>query len=80
MKMVNTARWRPFDWGFDEDQLNLGKGVYIVEVEGYHDDAIIDGRATNEVYVDGNFNFTDAQGKASKEPVKKLLIRRLILI
>ena len=71
MSMINTARWRPFDWGFDEDQLNLGKGVYIVEVEGYYDDAIIDGTATNEVYVDGNYNFTDANGKPSKEPVKK---------
>ena len=71
MSMVNTARWRPFDWGFDEDQLNIGKGVYIVEVEGYYDDTIIDGRATNEVYVDDNYNFIDAQGKSSKEPVKK---------
>lgn len=71
MSMVNTARWRPFDWGFDEDQLNIGKGVYIVEVEGYYDDTIIDGRATNEVYVDKNYNFTDAQGKPSKDPVKK---------
>ncbi|MFO3665692.1 SpaA isopeptide-forming pilin-related protein [Anaerococcus sp. ENR0831] len=71
MSMVNTARWRPFDWGFDEDQLNIGKGVYIVEVEGYYDDTIIDGRATNEVYVDKNYNFTDAQGNPSKEPVKK---------
>ena len=71
MSMVNTARWRPFDWGFDEDQLNIGKGVYIVEVEGYYDDTIIDGRATNEVYVDKNYNFTDAEGKPSKEPVKK---------
>ncbi|MSB11277.1 SpaA isopeptide-forming pilin-related protein [Finegoldia sp. BIOML-A1] len=71
MSMVNTARWRPFDWGFDEDQLNIGKGVYIVEVEGYYDDAIINGTATNEVYVDKNFNFTDANGKPSKEPVKK---------
>ena len=71
MSMVNTARWRPFDWGFDEDQLNIGKGVYIVEVEGYYDDTIIDGTATNEVYIDKNYNFTDAQGKPSKEPVKK---------
>ena len=29
VSMVNTARWRPFDWGFDEDQLNLDKGVYL---------------------------------------------------
>ena len=40
MSMVNTARWRPFDWGFDEDQLNLDKGVYIIDVEGYYDDNI----------------------------------------
>ncbi|MBS6720181.1 MAG: fibrinogen-binding adhesin SdrG C-terminal domain-containing protein [Peptoniphilus harei] len=71
MSMVNTARWRPFDWGFDEDQLNIGKGVYIVEVEGYYDDTIIDGTATNEVYIDKNYNFTDAQGNPSTEPVKK---------
>ncbi|MFQ9332282.1 MAG: SpaA isopeptide-forming pilin-related protein, partial [Finegoldia magna] len=71
MSMVNTARWRPFDWGFDEDQLNIGKGVYIVEVEGYYDDTIIDGTATNEVYIDDNYNFTDAEGKPSKDPVKK---------
>ncbi|WP_105301607.1 SpaA isopeptide-forming pilin-related protein [Anaerococcus marasmi] len=71
MSMVNTARWRPFDWGFDEDQLNIGKGVYIVEVEGYYDDAIIDGTATNEVYIDKNYNFTDAQGNPSKDPIKK---------
>ncbi|MBS6105510.1 SpaA isopeptide-forming pilin-related protein [Anaerococcus sp.] len=42
VSMVNTARWRPFDWGFDEDQLNLGKGVYIIDVEGYYDPNIID--------------------------------------
>ena len=40
MSLLNTARWRPFDWGFDEDQLNLGKGVYIIDVEGYFDDNI----------------------------------------
>ncbi len=40
MSMLNTARWRPFDWGFDEDQLNLGKGVYIIDVEGYFDENI----------------------------------------
>ncbi|KXA10887.1 SpaA isopeptide-forming pilin-related protein [Finegoldia magna] len=62
MKMVNTARWRPFDWGFDEDQLNLGKGVYIVEVEGYYDDAIIDGKPTTEVKTDANFNLYDKNG------------------
>lgn len=42
--MVNTARWRPFKWGFDEDQLNLDKGgVYFIDVEGYYDKALIDG-------------------------------------
>ena len=76
MSMVNTARWRPFDWGFDEDQLNIGKGVYIVEVEGYYDDTIIDGRATNEVYVDDNDNFTDAKGNPSEEPVKKATYKK----
>ena len=35
--MVNTARWRPFDWGFDEDILNLDKGVYFIDIEGYFD-------------------------------------------
>lgn len=38
--MINTARWRPFDWGFDEDQLNLKKGVYYIDVEGFYDDNI----------------------------------------
>ena len=42
VSMVNTARWRPFDWGFDEDQLNLDKGVYVIDVEGYYDPNIID--------------------------------------
>ena len=44
LSMIKTARWRPFGWGFDEDQLNLDKGgVYIVDVEGFYDDAIITG-------------------------------------
>lgn len=42
VSMVNTARWRPFDWGFDEDQLNLKPGVYFIDVEGYYDDNIVD--------------------------------------
>ena len=41
--MLNTARWRPFDWGFDEDLLNIEKGVYYIDVEGFYDDAIITG-------------------------------------
>ncbi len=41
VSMVNTARWRPFDWGFDEDQLNLKPGVYFIDVEGYYDDNIV---------------------------------------
>ena len=40
--MINTARWRPFDWGFDEDQLNLKRGVYYIDVEGFYDDNIIE--------------------------------------
>ena len=45
MSMIKTARRRPFDWGFDEDQLNLEKGVYIVDVEGFYDDVIITGKS-----------------------------------
>lgn len=40
VSVVNTARWRPFDWGFDEDQLNLEPGVYYIDVEGFYDDNI----------------------------------------
>lgn len=63
VSMVNTARWRPFDWGFDEDQLNLEPGVYIVEVEGYYDVSIIDKRVTNEVKIDENYKFLNKEGK-----------------
>ncbi|MDU2583139.1 MAG: SpaA isopeptide-forming pilin-related protein [Anaerococcus hydrogenalis] len=43
--MLNTARWRPFDWGFDEDIMNLDKGgVYYIDVEGFYDDAILTGK------------------------------------
>lgn len=51
--LVNTARWRPFDWGFDEDQLNLNKqyngkkAVYIIDVEGYYDENILRDKALN---------------------------------
>ena len=42
--MLNTARWRPFDWGFDEDIMNLDTGgVYYIDVEGFYDDAILTG-------------------------------------
>ncbi|MEQ0489120.1 SpaA isopeptide-forming pilin-related protein [Anaerococcus murdochii] len=40
VSVVNTARWRPFDWGFDEDQLNLDPGVYYIDIEGFYDDNI----------------------------------------
>lgn len=58
--MVNTARWRPFDWGFDEDQINLNKGVYFIDVEGYYDDNIIKEHDANiqldiEFYTERNF-------------------------
>ncbi|MFR9296101.1 MAG: InlB B-repeat-containing protein, partial [Aedoeadaptatus pacaensis] len=52
VSMVNTARWRPFDWGFDEDQLNLKPGVYFIDVEGYYDDNIVD-----EGNIDIKFDF-----------------------
>ena len=43
VSVVNTARWRPFDWGFDEDQINLSKdGVYFIDIEGFYDDNIVD--------------------------------------
>ena len=69
---VNTARWRPFDWGFDEDLLNLKPGVYYIDIEGYYDTSIVDKKVTNEVAIDGNYNFTQKDGKTpSKEPVLK---------
>ncbi len=43
VSVVNTARWRPFDWGFDEDQINLSNdGVYYIDIEGFYDDNIKD--------------------------------------
>ncbi|MGR7840531.1 SpaA isopeptide-forming pilin-related protein [Finegoldia sp. P3-F-LR] len=43
VSVVNTARWRPFDWGFDEDQINLeNNGVYFIDIEGFYDDNIVD--------------------------------------
>lgn len=70
VSMVNTARWRPFDWGFDEDQLNLKAGdVYFIDVEGYYDDSIIDKKVTNQAKIDGNYNVLDANGQ--KIPVEK---------
>lgn len=69
---VNTARWRPFDWGFDEDLLNLEPGVYYIDIEGYYDGSLIDRKVTNEVAIDSNYNFTQKDGKTpSKEPVLK---------
>ena len=70
--MINTARWRPFDWGFDEDQLNLEQGVYIVEVEGYYDDSIIDKRVTNEVKINENYKFLDKNDNVTKDPTLKV--------
>lgn len=72
VKTVNTARWRPFDWGFDEDLLNLEPGVYYIDIEGYYDGSLIDRKVTNEVAIDSNYNFTQKDGKTpSKEPVLK---------
>lgn len=58
VSMVNTARWRPFDWGFDEDQLNLDRGVYIIDVEGYYDPNIID-----KGQIDLHFDLYDGERK-----------------
>ena len=70
--VVNTARWRPFDWGFDEDQLNLEPGVYYIDIEGFYDTSIIDRNVTNEVAIDSNFNFTQKDGVTpSPKPVLK---------
>ena len=70
VKTVNTARWRPFDWGFDEDLLNLEPGVYYIDIEGYYDGSLIDKKVTNEVARDGNYNFTQKNGRtSSSEPV-----------
>ena len=72
VRTVNTARWRPFDWGFDEDLLNLQPGVYYIDIEGYYDGSLIDKKVTNEVAIDDNYNFTEKDGKTpSKEPVLK---------
>ena len=70
--VVNTARWRPFDWGFDEDQLNLEPGVYYIDIEGFYDTSIIDRNVTNEVAIDSNYNFTQKDGVTqSTKPVLK---------
>ena len=69
--VVNTARWRPFDWGFDEDQLNLEPGVYYIDIEGFYDTSIIDRNVTNEVRIDNNYNFIDKNGNQTNEPVLK---------
>ena len=70
--VVNTARWRPFDWGFDEDQLNLEPGVYYIDIEGFYDTSIIDRNVTNEVAIDSNYNFTQKDGVTpSPKPVLK---------
>ena len=69
--VVNTARWRPFDWGFDEDQLNLEPGVYYIDIEGFYDTSIIDRNVTNEVRIDENYNFIDKNGNKTKDPVLK---------
>ena len=55
VSMVNTARWRPFDWGFDEDQLNLDKGVYFIDIEGYYDDNIVSKKGA-KIVLDVNFS------------------------
>ena len=67
VSVVNTARWRPFDWGFDEDQLNLDKGVYYIDVEGFYDDNITEediGKIEmNLDFYDGARSFQQATGR-----------------
>ena len=64
VSMINTARWRPFDWGFDEDQLNLEKGVYFIDVEGYYDDNIVkDGKIDLNIDFYTERNFMQATGR-----------------
>ena len=67
VSVVNTARWRPFDWGFDEDQLNLDKGVYYIDVEGFYDDNItkedIGKIEMNLDFYDGERSFQQATGR-----------------
>ena len=81
VKLVKTARWRPFDWGFDEDQLNLDAGpekggVYFIDVEGFYDKAIVDGNDDIQgddiqkidlkyEFYDGERRFKQAIGKDS---------------
>ncbi|MDU2585504.1 MAG: hypothetical protein E7C85_09260, partial [Anaerococcus prevotii] len=72
VRTVNTARWRPFDWGFDEDLLNLEPGVYYIDIEGYYDGSIVDKKVTNEVARNSNYEFTQKDGRTpSEEPVLK---------
>ncbi len=63
---VNTARWRPFNWGFDEDQLNLAPGVYFIDIEGFYDDNItkddIGKIELNFEFYKGERKFQEAQG------------------
>ena len=63
---VNTARWRPFNWGFDEDQLNLAPGVYFIDIEGFYDDNItkddIGKIELNFEFYKGARKFQQAQG------------------
>ena len=71
VETVNTARWRPFDWGFDEDLLNLEPGVYYIDIEGYYDGSIVDKKVTNEVRINNNYNFIDQNNRETKNPVLK---------
>lgn len=68
VKMVKTARWRPFDWGFDEDQLNLDKGgIYMIDVEGFYDQKIVDKKeiALNFEFYDGAREFQEKDKKGN---------------
>ena len=73
VSMVNTARWRPFDWGFDEDQLNLDPGeVYFIDIEGYYDESLVSGMAVNEKDVNGKLVAPHKNTKIKAEDLAKL--------
>ncbi|KXO16592.1 LPXTG-motif protein cell wall anchor domain protein [Clostridiales bacterium KA00134] len=73
VSMVNTARWRPFDWGFDEDQLNLEPGgLYFIDVEGYYDEALLTGIAKNEKDKNGNIKPAHTRTDISQDDLGKL--------
>ena len=77
VSMVNTARWRPFDWGFEEDQLNLDKGVYFIDIEGYYDDNIVNKKGA-KIVLDVNFSTERKFMQADREPDGTIKYKNLV--